>query len=79
MVVGVYFQWSAVIPVKGDGEWTGGLGRQLGQDVYEAVCRCLHTEAGDLLVITAGKHTDAVSFFILKLEIWQKVIIKEER
>ena len=53
-------QWFAVVKVKTDGTWQGGLHRQFGEDVYRLLCEKLHTQTGDLIIFTAGKHTNAV-------------------
>ena len=57
-------QWFAVVRVKDDSEWQGGLRRQFGEDVYRLLCDRLNTQPGDLITITAGKHTNAVRMLL---------------
>ena len=57
-------QWFAIVRVKDDGEWQGGLRRQFDEDVYRLLCDRLNTQPGDLIAITAGKHTNAVRIFL---------------
>ena len=58
-------QWFAVFKIKKDGEWQGGLHRQFGEDGYRLLHERLGTQPGDLIAITAGKHTAAVRFTFL--------------
>ena len=75
-------QWFAVVKVKNDGTWQGGLHRQFGEDVYRLLCEKLNSQPGDLIIFTAGKHTNAVmvsfSVYPPKFSQWYIYYVQED-
>ena len=71
IVVGVT-QFYAMVRVKDEGCWQGALQRNLGTTFSERISQHLELDDGDLLTLSAGDTTQAVSLLSMSLQdhIW---------